>query len=493
MRLDVSQQMKMDQRMALAPRMIQSMEILQLPLLALQERIEHEMLSNPMLEMEEPTSENPTERTPQDQRQNDKPESEQSLVIREDANKQDDFNRLESIGDTYDDYLSRSSYVQARRASDEPDRKLEAMQNTAAPAESLNEYLHQQWRFIEAEPIIKQAGSAIIDYINEAGYLSVTLESIEEHIRQPVTLEQMREALRLVQTLDPTGVGARDLPECLLIQLQGNNEECQLEMELIAHHLHDLQMNRFPQVARKTGHTIEEIKHAIKNISRLDLRPGLQIGRGDTRYIMPDIIVDFDEENDRYEAKLTDGSVPNLRLNTDYQQMLKQKKLTGETKEFLQNNVRSARWLMEAIQQRKATVLRVVNHVLKTQRDFLDHGQLHLKPLPMVDVADKLGIHVGTVSRAVSGKYMQTPTGIFALRSFFTGGTENSAGESVSWDAVKAKLQEVIDGEDKKKPYNDDQLVEQLTKNGLTVARRTVAKYRGLMNIPPARRRKQFD
>jgi RNA polymerase sigma-54 factor len=155
--------------------------------------------------------------------------------------------------------------------------------------------------------------------------------------------------------------------------------------------------------------------------------------------------------------------------------------------------VRSARWIIESIEQRKITLLRVVNHVLENQREFFDHGPLHLKPLPMVDVAEVLGIHVGTVSRAVSGKYMQTPIGIFPLRYFFSGGTETANGESVSWDAVKAKLQEIIDNEDKKKPFNDDELVVQLKEHGITLARRTVAKYRSTMNIPPARRRKEFD
>ena len=173
--------------------------------------------------------------------------------------------------------------------------------------------------------------------------------------------------------------------------------------------------------------------------------------------------------------------------------MLKKGEVSKDTKEFLQNSVRSARWLIESIEQRKSTLLRVVNYVIKNQRSFFDHGPQHLKPLPMVDTAAALGIHVGTVSRAVSGKYMQTPIGIFPLRSFFSGGTENSSGQSVSWDAVKAKLQEIIDNEDKQKPYNDDELVEQLRNSGLTLARRTVAKYRGLMSIPTARRRKEFS
>ena len=495
MRLDMSQQMKMDQRMVLAPRMIQSMEILQLPLLALQERIEQELLSNPMLEQEEPQTENPELSEMQDSPDSadELPEPEKVLSIQEDSNKTEDFERLNNAGEDYDDYMSRSSYVQSYRSSNEPDRKLEAMQNTAAPVQSLDEYLNQQWTFVECEPLYKKAGSVIIGFIDDAGYLSVELNSLLEHVRQDITPAQMEHALRLVQTLEPTGVGGRNLGECMIIQLQCSTEDHSLEIDLIKNHLKDIEMNRFPAVARKSGQSIAAIKKALAVISHLDPRPGLQIGRHDTPYIMPDIVVEYDENNDNYTARLTDGSMPYLRINNTYSQMIKQGKIPADAREFLKNNVQSARWLIESIEQRKATLLRVVNHVLKSQRDFFSHGPLHLKPLSMVDVAEVLGIHVGTVSRAVSGKYMQTPIGIFPLRYFFSGGTETAQGQSVSWDAVRAKLQEIIDNEDKNKPYSDDELIEQLCAVGLTLARRTVAKYRGLMNIPTARRRKQYD
>jgi RNA polymerase sigma-54 factor len=498
MRLDVSQQMRMDQRMVLAPRMIQSMEILQLPLLALQERIEQEMLSNPVLEMEEPSEEGEAPASDESASNTSEAaaepaEGEQTLLIKEDNNKTEDFARLDNMGSDFEDYLERSDYVKARRSSEERDRKLEAMQNTAAPAQSLHEYLLDQWAFVECPPIIQKAGRVIIDNLEDTGYLTVPLASLIEHVREPVTNEQMEEALRLVQGLEPSGVGARDLAECMLIQLRASGEDRSLEIELISHHLKDIEMNRFPAIAKKTGRSIGEIKNALANVARLYPRPGLQIGSHAAPYVIPDVIVDYDESTDSYIARLADGSTPRLRINTGYQSMIKQGGLTSDAKEFLQNSVRSARWLIESIEQRKATLLRVVNHVIKNQREFLEHGQLSLKPLPMVDVANALGIHVGTVSRAVSGKYMQTPIGIFPLRYFFCGGTETAEGESMSWDAVKGKLQEIINREDKNNPYNDDELVEQLTKEGLTLARRTVAKYRALLNIPPARRRRQFE
>ena len=493
MRLDVSQQMKMDQRMVLAPRMIQSMEILQLPILALQERIEQEMLTNPVLEQEEPEAPDILTADQTEPAPGETPEGEKSLQIAEDDSKKQDFERLDNVGDDFDDYLWRSSYVSPRRGGDERDGKMEAMQNTAAPSKSLNEFLHDQWVFEECPEIIQKIGIVIIDHIDEAGYLSVELQSLVEHVRLPVTDEQMGEALSLVQKLEPTGVGARNLVECMLIQLLSSSADRSLEIELVQNHLKDLEMNRYPAVARKTGRSIAEIKKAVEVISHLDPRPGLQIGRRETPYIMPDVIVEFDEDNNLFSARLSDGSTPSLRINRLYAEMIKQKELPADAKEFLQNNIRSARWLMESIEQRKSTLLRVVNHVLQSQQDFFSKGPLYLKPLPMVEVAQVLGIHVGTVSRAVSGKYLQTPTGIYPLRSFFSGGTETTNGESVSWDAIKAKLQEIVAGEDKKNPYSDDKLVEELGKYGMNVARRTVAKYRGALNIPPARRRRQFD
>ena len=423
----------------------------------------------------------------------DRVESEQALNIKDDKSKADDFERMANQGNDYDDYMDRSTHISKHRETGERDKKLDAMQNTAAAGQSLHENLLEQWSFIECDDAIKEAGVAIIDYINDAGYLSITLDKVRDNMRRQVTDSQMDEAIALIQTLEPTGVGARDLGECMLIQLQNSDEDRALEIELVSRYLKDIEMNRYPAIVRKTGRTLEEIKQAIKNISRLDPRPGLQVSNGNATYIMPEIIIDYDEENDLYSARLTDGSTPILRINKMYGRMLKKGEVSKDTKEFLQNSVRSARWLIESIEQRKSTLLRVVNYVIKNQRSFFDHGPQHLKPLPMVDTAAALGIHVGTVSRAVSGKYMQTPIGIFPLRSFFSGGTENSSGQSVSWDAVKAKLQEIIDNEDKQKPYNDDELVEQLRNSGLTLARRTVAKYRGLMSIPTARRRKEFS
>ena len=479
--------------MMLAPRMIQSMEILQLPMLALQERIQQELLTNPTLEQEEPVDAGDiSDEEIADSYEKD--DSEIDLVVKEDSSKAESFERLERQDDDYYDYLERSDYVSKSRngGDDDIDRKMDAMSNTAAPGQNLLDYLHEQWLFVECEPVIHEIGSKMIDLIDNNGYLSVPFDKVREQLGMEVTDRQLEEAVRHIQSMDPLGVGARDFIECLSIQLLADKVDRSLELDILTKYLKEIELNHYPQVAKSLKCDVEDIQDAIKNISRLDPRPGLQYGNQQSNYISPEIIIEYDEDNDLYTARLADGSMPILKVNSEYEQMLKNRQVTGSDREYLQKNIRSASWIIDAVQQRKATLLKVVNIVLKTQKEFFNAGAQALKPLPMVDVAKELGIHVGTVSRAVSEKYMQTPIGIYPLRYFFTSGKLNADGESMSWDAIRAKMQELVDREDKKKPLNDEKMAEELQKHGIDIKRRTVAKYRDIMNIPPARKRKQF-
>jgi RNA polymerase sigma-54 factor len=371
---------------------------------------------------------------------------------------------------------------------------MDAMANAPAPAESLNEYLLRQWSFVEAHEDIIAAGRLIINYIEDDGYLRTPLEEMPSRTNQPVSIETLAEALGWVQRLEPTGVAALDVTECLLIQLQAEaaaGADVSLETEIVSRFLRDVEMNRLPQIARKTGRTVEQIKAAIENISRLNPFPGHLIGERNVPVITPDAIVELDDEGEIVVA-MSDGNSPRLRISHSYRRLAKDRQTERDAKQFLQKNIRSAQWLISAIEQRRDTVRRVVGEVFIVQRDFLEHGQEALKPLPMVDVARKVGVHVATVSRAVAGKYVQTPRGIFPLRMFFSGGTTTADGHDVSWDAVKAKLREVVDAEDKSSPLNDDELAAELKKHGIDIARRTIAKYRNLMDIPPARKRRQY-
>jgi len=479
--------------MKLAPRMIQSMEVLQLPFLALQEKIEAELNSNPVLEVAEEQS----DQTEPTQAETEDVPDDQELVIREDSDNIEDFQRLDSIGEDFTDTLNgagpmprQSSYQTI--SSGDPDKKLEAINNTAAQEQSLLDSLKEQWRMIDADPLVKTAGELIIDYLDEKGFLPVPLDEIHNKDRHKFGLEHLQQAIGLVQKLDPTGVGARDLRECLLLQMRQFPDDMSFEIRMVEQCWEHLLENHLPKISKKMDCSLEQVNRAIERMSKLDTSPGLRVGHHENHPITADVIVELDEE-DGYMVSLIDARLPNLRVNDFYQKMTRNRDVDDQTRQFLQKNIHSAQWFMDAIQQRKRTLLRVTRAIVRYQKDFFDKGKLHLRPLPMAVIADEVGVHLATVSRAVSGKYVQCPQGILPLRGFFSGGMEDPTGAEHSWDSVKAKLQEIVDNEDKSKPFSDDALRKQLTEAGMgVIARRTVAKYRKIMNIPTARFRRKY-
>ncbi len=496
MKMSMTGQMRMEQRMKLAPRMIQSMEVLQLPLLALQEKIETELSSNPVLEQVPATDEDGTGPNGDTEDTDPDDQTEQEFVVKDDSDNVDDFQRLDSIGSAdgnYTDYMDRAESFQFRRRYGDVDKKLEALNNTAAFEKSLNENLIEQWALVDVAGPVKKAGSLIIDYIDDKGYLTVRLEQLHNPDKYGFNMAELERALELVQKMEPAGVGARDIKECLLIQMAQLPNDMSFESRLIANHLDDLLANRLPQIAKGMDCPVERINEAITRLSKLDTSPGLQMGRDNNHPITADVIVESDEKGTGYVISLKDTHIPNLRVNSFYSSMSKNRKIDDKTRQFLQQNIRSAQWLMEAIEQRRNTLLRVARAVVDHQKEFFDKGQLHLKPLPMATVADKVGVHIATVSRAVAGKYVQCSQGILPLRGFFSGGVEDAAGKSHSWDAIRAELQSIVDNEDKTKPLSDDAIrkeLKEVTNNN--IARRTIAKYRKLLNIPAARYRKRY-
>jgi len=490
MKLEMRGDMRMEQRMKLAPHMIQSMEILQLPILALQERIEQELNTNPVLEAEEPS--NPENPAPVEQNAEDNI-NEKDPAVGTDTDKAEDFGRLENLDDDFKDYIDQAETFRPRIRSDEPDKRLEALKNTAALPQSLHDYLTEQWGLVDADEQVKKAGSTIIDYIDDRGYLTVRLEQLHNKDRPDFSLDDLKKALELVQKLEPVGVGARDLKECLLIQMAQSGEDMGFESRLVDEHMDELLENRLPDIAKKMNCSIEAVNGALARISKLDTSPGLQVSQNRNHPITPDVIVESADSSDQYSVRLADSNLPSLRINDYYAKLAKDTEIGEKTKDFLQNNIRSAQWIIDAIQQRKNTLLKVAKSVVKYQKDFFEKGQLYLRPLPMSKVADDVGVHLATVSRAVSGKYVQCPWGVLPLRKFFSGGTDDVNGEGLSWEAIRAKLQQIIDAEDKTRPLNDDQIREKLSESGIkNLARRTVAKYRKLLNIPAARFRKKY-
>ncbi|HZL34326.1 MAG TPA: RNA polymerase factor sigma-54 [Tepidisphaeraceae bacterium] len=499
--LGMRPELRHGQLQILTPRMIQSMEILQLPLQKLEERIEQELQNNPVLEMSEGETDADLIVDVETDAKPEYTEDEKALVVKEGGDGAEDFDRLAKLSEYLEnEEFNTNSSFRVSSYDGERDKKLDAMNNTAARGGTLQEHLLGQWAFIECSPAVRKAGEAIINYIDAEGYFRTEFETVLKESKAPITLADLQEALRLVQTLEPAGVGARTLQECLLLQLaalehdpeQAKGHDFDLEYALITEHLHDLEMNRYPQISKKLGRSIEEIKAGVRGLGRLRPNPGKEVGGEDSPSITPDAIIWYDEETDRYEIEMANDPAPNLFISGMYRKMIKNRGCDKKTREFLTNNVRNARWLLESIEQRKSTILRVIRAVVDAQREFFDKGPEFLRPLPMILVADQLGIHVATVSRAVSEKWIQTPRGVFPLRRFFSGGTTNAEGEDMSWDAVKEKLKGIIGSEDRLNPLNDDEIVVKLKEQGIELARRTVAKYRKILDIPTARQRREF-
>jgi len=486
MRLDTTQQMRTDMRMRMAPRMIQSMEILQLPWLALQERIDQELIENPLLEdlRESVAPDGQAEEAP-DASSEPEAEADDTGPSDDPADEPfDDFDNWDGAGDPH--RPSRAAAIE------EADRKHDAMQNMASRPPSLHDYLSEQLTFPDIPPTIRALAEFIAQNLDASGYLPIPIEDIPRDSGIEATTEQAEEALRLVQRLDPPGIGARDLRECLLLQLSPEMPHAETLRILISDHLDDLCQNRLPAIERKTHLPMSEIKEALEQLRRLDPRPGARFNpETSARYVVPDLIVEPDEHGE-YQVRLVDDNTPQLTISRRYQKMLKDRNGDPDARAFIQKKIQSARWLIESIEQRRGTLLKVARAIIDHQRDFLDKGPEAIQPLKMQQIADQVGVHVTTVSRAVDDKWVQTPRGIFPLKRFFGGGTTSADGEEVAWDTIKQKLLEIIAKEDKSDPLSDEGIVEELGRQGLNVARRTVTKYRKALKIPSSRQRRQY-
>ncbi|MFO0970006.1 MAG: RNA polymerase factor sigma-54 [Gemmataceae bacterium] len=497
MRLDTHLAQRMDQRMILAPRMIQSMEILQLPIMALQERIEHELQENPVLEEkgagdedgapasaeedtapEEPPAEEPAEA--------ENPETE--LVIDKEGD-EEDFDRLMAMNEDWADHFNEEHRPSSNRIDEELDKKHDAMVNMAARPQSLQDYLAAQLGFLDVSEAERALMELLVSHIDDRGYLATPLEDIAHATEPPIPVPQLEDALARIQKLDPLGVGARDYIECLLLQVTSETPHREVVRALIQNHLEDIQHNRLPIIQKRTGYDLHTIHEAIEVLKHLNPKPGAAFHEENIPYVTPDIIVDRNE-NDEYVVKLVDDWTPNIYISRRYIDLYRDKGADPKAKEFLKRKIQAAQWLIEAIEQRRNTLSKVTKAIIGRQRAFLDRGPEHIEPLKMQQIADIVGVHVTTVSRAVDDKWVQTPRGIFPLKRFFGGGTHTATGEEVAWETIKQKLLEIIGNEDKSNPLSDEELVDALAKADYPVARRTVTKYRKMLNIASSRQRK---
>ena len=524
MRLDTTINQRMVQTMHLAPRMIQSMEILQLPIMALQERIQQELQENPVLELKEPNDEPTGE---DDDFEQDSWEAEDSsdpgdaeLIIDDSGSNELDFDRLEALSRDWGEVLNEEHRPSRGGMDEEGDKKHDAMQNMASRPQSLQEYLNEQLSFLDIKPEQADLARYLITHIDDNGFLTFldetdpeyqklhndpdykpsrplrtrcpTLEELASGYRPGTTAAQVEEALRIIQKLDPPGVGARDLRECLLLQLTPETPHAKLLRTLITNHLEDIAHNRLPVIQKATGYDLQTIKEAIEVLRHFNTRPGSQFTADNIPYVVPDILVER-QENGEYTVRLLDDWLPNIYISRRYLELYKDKNADPKLKDYLKRNIQSAQWLQESIEQRRRTLEKVTKAIIQRQHAFLEKGPEYIEPLKMQQIADQVGVHVTTVSRAVDEKWVQTPRGIFPLKRFFGGGTHNTAtGEEVAWETIKQKLLEIIEHEDKSNPLSDEDLVAKLNEAGYPVKRRTVTKYRKMANIPSSRQRKDW-
>jgi RNA polymerase sigma-54 factor len=516
MRLEASLHQRLEQRLKLAPQIIQSIEILQLPAIELQDLIKNEMLENPTLEIEGQEADTDTPSASEASSDGDtasdadapgegaalaeavkvdEPGPDEATVSTKEL--ETEFERLAEMEHAWGD---GHGYRAAGMSADGKDKKLEAMNNTAARAASLQDYLYEQLAVRDITERQREISEHIIYSIDDdTGWLgyhddkgrfhSYDLEELVSSMEDPCTAEEAEEVLGLIQSLDPPGVGARGLLECLTLQM-GADDGLDLPHKIVAQHLEDLKMNRLPKIAKALGVDLDEVKEAVAFVSTLNPYPGAAFSAREPRRIVPDLECELVDGT--YDVRLLDGYIPRVRISPHYRAMLAQQGQNPSVREYLKKKIESAKWLIESIEQRQTTLLRIAKEIVAFQSDFLDQGIDALKPLKMQYVADLVGVHVSTVSRAISDKYMQSPRGVIALRFFFTGGTTNADGEAESVLALKQKVKDITDQEDKRHPLSDEDIAHKLKEMGYSIARRTVTKYRKQLGIPSSRQRREY-
>ena len=464
---------KLVQKLILTPSLQQAIKLLPMSTLELSDLLNQEMVENPMLE------EVPAE----DLQQAEAPAAPEKSDTQERANKTDTWDDQDYeyfFGDYLDDGY--------RPRAPQEIKELPPIENTLSTSSSLSDHLMWQLSMQTDDPLMREIGSAIVGNLDDDGYLVASFEELAG--MGPWEVADVERALRLVQSFDPTGVAARDLQECLLLQLRHLGMEGTPSEKIVAEHLRLLQNHQVPEIARKLGVTVEDLKAHIEIIRHLDPKPGNRYNPMHSQYVIPDVYVIKVE--DQYVAVLNEDGLPQMRISPVYRRLLDKGAADNneETRAYVKDKFRSALWLIKSVEQRQKTIHKVANSIINFQREFLDHGIEHLRPLVLRDVANDIGMHESTVSRVVTNKYMHTPQGVFEMKYFFHSGISSSYGESVSSVTVKQRIRKIIENEDPRKPLSDSKIVSMLQREGLMLARRTIAKYREELKISTSNQRK---
>src|SRR3954468_12323671 len=463
---------KLVQKLILTPSLQQAIKLLPMSTLELADLLNQEVVENPMLE-EVPTEDlQPAEVTAQ-------AEKHEAETKAEKGDSWDDADYEYFFGDYLDDGY--------RPHTPQEVKELPPIENTLATSSSLADHLMWQLSLLPEEGHLRDIGAAIIGNLNDDGMLVASLDEIAGMGPWPV--EEVEKALKIVQGFDPIGVAARDLQECLLLQLRHIGLEGTPTEKIVTEHLRLLQNHQVPEIAKRLGMSIEDLKEHIEVIRHLDPKPGSRYNPSQSHYVIPDVYVVKVE--DQYVAVLNEEGLPQLRISPVYRRLLdKSADNTTETRAYVKDKFRSALWLIKSVEQRQKTIHKVATSIINFQRDFLDHGIEYLKPLVLRDVASDIGMHESTVSRVVTNKYMHTPQGVFEMKYFFHSGIASSYGESVSSVTIKQRIRKIIKAEDPRKPLSDSKIVSILQHEGLVLARRTIAKYREELKIPTSNQRK---
>ena len=460
----------------LSPQLQQSLLILQTPLLELRNLVQQEMETNPVLE-----------ELPEDSGANERSEAEASA----DENFKDEFQKLASLDEEWRDYMaqSASSNFDGRRISKEADEKRQFLFDSIPVQETLQQNLIAQLNQTVLSADDRKTAELIIGNIDDVGFLQSTTE--EMALNSGIPQDEFERVLGLVQTFYPAGVGARDLRECLLIQLRRQGKEHSLEHRIVSEHMDDLGRHRFLEIARRMAISVEDVQKAADNIARLNPRPGQVFAAAPQNYVLPDVIVE--KVDGEYQIAFNNEQIPHLRISNLYKDIIASGDAqSSDVKDYIRDKIRSGKFLIRSIHQRQQTIMNIAQQIVSRQRDFLEHGPSHLKAMTMAEVAEAVGVHETTVSRAVSGKYMATPQGVFEMKYFFTSGYQTATGESLSNTSVKQAILDLVKHESGSAPLSDHEIVEILSERGIPIARRTVAKYRSDLNILPSHMRRKY-
>ncbi len=462
---------KMAQQMHLSPQMQQSLQLLQAPTMELQQLVRQELEQNPLLEAEVPEVSLEAER----------------LEERLDDDFDSEFNKLSQMDEEWRNYLSQSAsgLRGARTSEDEEQRQFIFDSLTTMP--TLQEHLLQQLDMAAVREEIRELVINFIGSLDDRGWLPIDLEELA--LQQSLPFADVEEAYAVLTSLEPAGIGARDLRTCLLIQLDREGKAHSLEHRIVEHHFEDLAMHRFAQLAKKLGVPTPQVSRAVQSIGSLNPRPSAGFNESKTVYVKEDATVEMDGKG-KYYVVLASDHLPRLRISNQYKDLMAAG-ATDEVRDYIKGKIQSGKSFINGIQQRQETIQKIAQLIVERQEDFMRQGKGHLRPMTMAQIAEQVGVHETTVSRAVNGKYLATPQGIYELRYFFTSGYAMESGDSLSNTSVKEALRETIQQEDATSPLTDTQLVDLLVKRGMKIARRTVAKYRDELGILPVNLRRK--